>query len=250
MAKIHIDFKSEILDKNMKISVIAPIENKNMMEEASVLLLLHGLGNSEYEFINKANIEEVAIEHNLIIITPFCERGFYCNLVTGVNYFDYTKFEVIKTVQSCLNINIEDKTRYIMGVSMGGYGAFKLGLDDLNSYAGIGSISGSVDIIKRDGEKRTGDKDIALEWVEMFGEKIDDSNDLFKYLNKDINTAIYMCCGNDDFLKSYNDKFHDKLLELDIQHMYSEGTGEHTWTYFAPHIREGIKYLIGRENAK
>ncbi|MGL5021159.1 MAG: hypothetical protein ACRC5R_03980, partial [Mycoplasmatales bacterium] len=79
MAKIHIDFKSKILDKNMQISVIAPIENKSKMHEASVLLLLHGLGNNEYEFINKANIEQVAIENNLIIITPFCERGFYCN---------------------------------------------------------------------------------------------------------------------------------------------------------------------------
>lgn len=248
MGKIHIDFDSQVLKKQMQISVIAPIENKELLRNARVLYLLHGLGNTEMEFLNKTDIEAMALKHNLIVITPFAERGFYCNVKTGMNYFDYTKDEVEVIVNNTLSIELTKLDTYIMGVSMGGYGAFKLGLANPSKYKGIGSVSGSLDIMKRDLEKRANNDEIAREWEMLFGETMDENNDLFKYLNKELNNKIYLCCGEQDYLKQFNDGFVTRLNELNVKHKYETNEGSHNFEYFTPHINKCIDYLMGDKN--
>jgi putative tributyrin esterase len=245
MGKIHIDFESSVLKKQMQISVIAPIENNDLLSSARVMYLLHGLGNTELEFINKTDIEVMAKKYNLIVITPFAERGFYCNVKTGMNYFDYTKDEVFEVVNNALNVDIKLLPTYIMGVSMGGYGAFKLGLANPERYVGIGSISGSLDIMKRDLEKRANNDEVAQEWEMLFGETMDITNDLYQYVDVNITNKIYICCGDKDYLKPYNDHFVENLNQLGVKNKYVVSEGSHNFEYFTPHINKCIEYLMG-----
>ena len=139
---------------------------------------------------------------------------------------------------------------YVGGLSMGGYGAIKLSLIYPERYAGCISLSGSLDITRKN-------KTYSLEeWRANFGFDIPDAlslegseYDLFALLDKvpdgKVLPRIFQWCGTEDGLINVNREFRDKLVAKGAEVNYSESEGNHSWRWWDMHIQRGLKYLFG-----
>ncbi len=122
------------------------------------------------------------------------------------------------------------KNRAITGLSMGGYGAFFIGLNNLNVFGNIGSMSGGL--IPEEFKGNWGiSKIINNNWSEY---------NIGALVHKLLftRTNVIFDCGVNDFFIEVNRRVHKKLLELNINHDYIERTGIHNWEYW----RNSIKY--------
>jgi enterochelin esterase-like enzyme len=60
---------------------------------------------------------------------------------------------------------------------------------------------------------------------------------------KPTNQKIWMDCGTEDFLLDLNRKFHQKLLDKKIEHVYLEKPGAHTLNYWKHSYKKQILFI-------
>ena len=123
------------------------------------------------------------------------------------------------------------------GLSMGGYGAFKLALSLPERYSAAASLSGALDIrevVK--GTHHPEDKTWIAGVRNVFGDlnKVPGSkHDLFTLAKKaaraPVKPRLYQCCGTEDFLYADNLRFRDAVQKLSFDYTYEEGPGDHNW---------------------
>lgn len=142
--------------------------------------------------------------------------------------------------------------KFIAGLSMGGYGAMKIGLSKYNQFQKIATLSGAVDL---DGiidlwknQEQSGLMEKNL-YVKIFGDNpIVPANADIRNLvleAKDNLPDIYQACGTEDFLFEGNKKFHKFLVENNIEHYYEETPGfAHTWDYWDLKIKEILDWMF------
>lgn len=244
MAVCRFEYFSEILQKSETVNLVGNLNNNNYR---AVFICLHALGGNQNDFLYKSTIEVYAKKYNLLIILPNGARSFYLNMINGYQYYDYINEEIEKICSNLLNINLKKKPIYLLGISMGGYGALNIGLDNLNKYTGFASISGSLDIVKRDAIKRLGEDFIKKEWQNIIGNELNPRLDLFKKINNQVKNKIFISCGKNDYLYKYNQKFVECLKKNHCNYCYRVDSNAHDWFAFNNQILPAIKFLIGEK---
>jgi putative tributyrin esterase len=135
----------------------------------------------------------------------------------------------------------------VAGLSMGGYGAFKLALTHPDRYAAAASLSGALDIVDAaQGE----DPGWLTEMRGIFGDLVrlpGSTNDLFHLARQsvaaDLHPRLYQCCGTEDFLYAGNLRFKALAESLGLDLTYEEGPGEHEWGYWDRQIQNVLAWL-------
>lgn len=253
MAFIQCDFYSEVLGTRTSLNAIIPLRDasnqdppQQMPEHYPVLFLLHGLHSNYSAWSRHSSVERYANERGLAIIMPDAGRSFYTNMHHGHRYFDFFSQELPKVADRLFPLSRKRSQRFVAGLSMGGYGAFKLALSHPEQYSAAASLSGALSLTEIE------DSDSLLpEWPIIFGEdpQIDKSkNDLLE-LAKDYSKQdkhplrLFQCCGTEDFLYGSNQHFltHSKEIGLDIH--YEESPGGHDWQYWDQQIKRAIEWL-------
>ncbi len=147
MAVIHCNFYSQLLSYDIGVNVILP-ENRTPYEFVDgkpycfqVLYLLHGRGDNCNGWIRGTSIERYALEHRIAVIMPSGEDSFYVDSVHGKRYFSYMTEELPTRMKEWFPISDNPADTFIAGLSMGGYGALKIGLTYPERYGGIGIFS-------------------------------------------------------------------------------------------------------------
>ena len=134
---------------------------------------------------------------------------------------------------------------FAAGLSMGGYGAFKLGLRCSDRFAAVASLSGGLDAAEC---CKINDAPI---WGQIFGKAEDvpgSDNDLFavakrlKASGKEL-PKLYMWCGTEDFLYHQNTRMRDHLQKLGYDLTYEESPGDHMWSCWDEKIQSVLKWL-------
>ena len=138
--------------------------------------------------------------------------------------------------------------RAIGGLSMGGYGAMKLGLKYPDIFGSIASHSGVLDIAASYREAAD------LHLTDIFGAELPAEEDCFQLAAKPgAKPAIYFDCGDEDFLLEQNRRFSAHLQQLGLAHEYHEHPGGHTWRYWDQHVVEALdfhgRHLAQRDEA-
>src|SRR6185369_5620957 len=114
--------------------------------------------------------------------------SFYTDMVYGSKYWQFISEEVPTLVHDMFSLSSKREDNFVAGLSMGGYGAFKLALTHPDRYAAAASLSGAVDIrevVKAHG--RPEDKAWLAEMRNVFGDlsKVPNSkHDLFTLAKK------------------------------------------------------------------
>ncbi|MCL6457685.1 MAG: esterase family protein [Gorillibacterium sp.] len=256
MALIQCDFFSDALGLSTSMYVILPqksagqigMESSGGKELYPTLYLLHGLSDDHTIWLRRTSIERYVAALGLAVVMPAVNRSFYADMEHGLKYWTFVSEELPRIAQSFFPLSTAREDNFVAGLSMGGYGAFKLALSCPDRYAAAASLSGALDVAAL--AKRWEDNG-ASEFQSIFGtqEKLEsESNNLFMLADKVAarmgpKPLLYQCVGTEDFLYDDNQRFleHAKQKKLDL--VYEEEPGEHEWGYWDRKIQRVLEWL-------
>jgi putative tributyrin esterase len=258
MALLHVDFFSEVLGMCMQMDVILPqktsgqigMEGKINEGKIPTLYLLHGMSDDHTIWQRRTSIERYVSEMGIAVVMPTTHLGWYTDTAYGSRYWNFISKELPEICRSLFN-NLSDKREetFAAGLSMGGYGAMKLGLAASETFGAVASLSGAMDVA--DASLINIGLIQETYWKNIFGnlDQIKDSeNDLFA-LAKQLKASgkelpkIYMWCGTEDFLYYENQKMKKHLIQLGYDLTYEESHGDHQWKYWDEKIQTVLNWL-------
>ena len=149
MALVSVHYRSDRLKKNVEIQLAIPDCNQRFtkpLSEYKVVYLLHGLSEDASSWSRKSNAERYALERGLVLVMPSADRSMYCDGVLGQDYFTYVTAELPDYLSKVFGLSRRREQNYIMGFSMGGFGAARAALTHPEQYAAWGSLSGLLDL--------------------------------------------------------------------------------------------------------
>jgi S-formylglutathione hydrolase FrmB len=254
MALIQCDFFSDSLGLCSSMTVILPQNTKNQIgltgkagsKKHPVLYLLHGMSDDHTIWLRRTSIERYVSDLGLAVVMPSVDRSYYTDMSCGMNYWTFVSEELPAIVESFFPISDKREDTFAAGLSMGGYGAFKLALAKPEKFCAAASLSGALD----PQELSTFMPERKLEHHSTFGEPpiYGSANDLY-YLSRELakSTAakpkLFQCCGTEDFLYQDNLKFKAHLSSLNFDLTYEEGPGNHEWGYWDTQIQKVLRWL-------
>lgn len=126
----------------------------------------------------------------------------------------------------------------IAGLSMGGYGALRLGAKYADRFRAISAHSAITDVT----EMQSFIEEPLADYIKC-APKLELSALHWMRAHRDRLPAIRFDCGLDDDLLVPNRRLH-KALRLDgIPHVYEEHSGGHTWSYWSKHLRGTLLFV-------
>jgi putative tributyrin esterase len=236
MAFAQLTYFSQALGKQNSANVILP--DPAVKGPYHCLLLLHGLSDDHSIWMRRTSIERYVDGLPLVIVMPDGGRGFYSNATDGFRYYDAIAEELPEVIKHHFKV---DGHWSAAGLSMGGYGALRLGLQRPDFFKAVVSLSGALSF----GHFQYREDDFGKEFRRVIGPVTPGGPcDLLKLAtDAKSHPAIQFNCGTEDFLFESNKWFHQALLDLKIQHEYSEFPGDHNWEYWDEHIQSGLKFV-------
>lgn len=257
MILTEVHFKSEVLTLQCVMHVL--FQQRAFAEEKSkprpnyrTLYLLHGHSDDHTAWQRWTSIERYVEGLNLAVVMPAVNLSFYTDMVYGGKYWQFISEEVPAIVRDIFPLSSTREDNFVAGLSMGGYGAFKLALTYPERYAAAASLSGALDIrevVK--GHDDPNDEAWHAQMRNVFGDlrKVPGSNhDLFTLAEQvakgPVKPRLYQCCGTEDFLYADNLRFRDGVRKLPLDLTYEEGPGEHVWAYWDKMIQNVLAWMF------
>ncbi|MDD4059537.1 MAG: alpha/beta hydrolase family protein [Kiritimatiellae bacterium] len=243
MALFHANFYSDVLGMQSSAEVILP-DRPDPARKLPVLYLLHGLSDDHTIWQRRTSIERYAAAYYLAIVMPNGHRSFYTDMKHGRPYFTYMTQELPRLMESFFPFSTRREDRFVAGLSMGGYGAFKTAINLPERYAAGASLSGVLDIAGA--WARNADF-----FPDVFGEDVVDPPDnvlaaaerLVAGAPKAQWPKLFQFCGTEDFLYEDNTKFRAFSKKLGLPVDYSEGPGGHSWDIWDAQIQKVLAWL-------
>lgn len=252
MSLINVTFKSYVLGMDCSANVIfpQPMPGTPLKKPVKTLYLLHGLSDDHTAWTRWTSIERYAAEYGIAVVMPNVHRSFYSDKKNGGKYFTFVSEELISLMEEMFPLSNSREDRYAAGLSMGGYGAVKLGLSCPEKFSAAASLSGALDILGR----IAAEADLHEEFLYILDAPKEEreKNDLFflaekLYLSGKQKPRLYIWCGTEDFLYTDNLKFVDFLKKTDFEFKYEESEGDHSWGYWDAKIRTVLQFIFKTE---
>jgi putative tributyrin esterase len=251
MALFNVSFYSNTLGMSMQMNVIYPQRNDVVSDKKiPVLYLLHGMSDDHSIWLRNTSIERYVSELNLAVVMPSTHLGWYTDMTHGNKYWTFISDELPKICHSFFNnLSQRREDNFVTGLSMGGYGAVKMGLGASNRFGAVASLSGALDVSAICLENQhTEEKPF---WTNIFGDALSVSgsdNDLLALasnlkLSKEPLPKVYIWCGTEDFLYAQNVTMKEHLESLDYDLTYEESAGDHQWYYWDEQIQRVLQWL-------
>ena len=257
MILTEVNFFSETLTLGCTMLVLLPQPplakaQKKPRKKFRTLYLLHGRSDDHASWQRKTSIERYVEGLNLAVVMPAVHRSFYTDMVHGGKYWQFISEEVPAVVHGLFPLSYDRKDNFVAGLSMGGYGAFKLALTHPERYAAAASLSGGLDLsytVRADNPRN--DENRLAEFRTIFGDlnKVAGSkHDLIALAEKvsraPIKPRLYQCCGTEDFIYPDNVRFREAVSKLPLDLTYEEGPGEHSWAYWDKMIQNVLAWMF------
>jgi putative tributyrin esterase len=241
MAFATINYFSHSLDRASAFNVIFP-DSPDAKRPWGVYYLLHGLSDDHTTWTRRSAIERYVLGYRMMVVMPNGGRGWFTNSVDGDPYEDDLITQVIGMVDKNFPVRAERSGRAIGGISMGGFGAVKLGLKYPDLFASVDSQSGVLGLLRDPAESKM----MAREFTRIFGDSPTDGPEDPYRLATDLRPrkrpALRIVCGAEDPFLEQNRAFHKHLDTLDFTHDYEEHFGTHTWRFWDHHVRAAIDF--------
>ena len=253
MALFHLVYFSDVLGVQTPVDVIIPegkqgigVDTAGEENLPTVLYLLHGYSDDQTIWQRRTSVERYAASRNLAIIMPGVNHSFYCNEEYGERYWDFVSEELPRMMHRFFRLSDKPEDTFVAGLSMGGYGAMKLALNQPERFGAAASFSGAVDIAStrqrhnHNWKRITGGKSIK-----------GTENDLFHMLKVNGEAArkprLYVSCGTADFLYGQHKKFVPaaKKAGWDVT-AWEEPDATHEWGFWDREIRKFIEFIYNK----
>lgn len=250
MALLHWNFFSQALGVCASANVILPQEPVERGKKLPVLFLLHGLSDDHTIWQRRTAIERYVEPLGLAVVMPAVNRSFYTNMAHGARYWDFVSEEVPRLARAFFPLSDKRADTFVAGLSMGGYGAFKMALSHPDRYAAAASLSGAVDMAGRAHAPDRIDPLRRKELEDTFGplEAMPGSdNDLLHLVDqlaaRKRRPMLYQWCGTEDGLLEHNENLYNRAKKCGVHIDYSKGPGGHTWDKWDEQIEKVLAWL-------
>lgn len=236
---------STILNRDIKFRIIHP-----EIPDCKWILLLHGYGGDQEQWVNNTPIESLAMEHGFAVIMPGCGDGYYENTVEPMKTF--LGEELVPYIQQNFSVSKQHEDTYIAGVSMGGFGALLVGSHYSQCFSKIACFSGAFIIpdvlIGNPGVLGPADanyfKKVFGDFETLDGSDRDPLYEVTLAAQESRMCPVYLTCGNSDVLVEGNRKVKQHLDQLNIPCEYHFSTGGHDWSFWNRTLPDVIKWLL------
>jgi len=240
-------FESAALRREVPYRVLLPADYESSRRRYPVLYLLHGLDGSYANWTERTRVAEYAAGHNLIIVTPEGANSWYLNWHEGdtERWEDYIVRDLIAEIDARYRTVQSRDGRYIAGLSMGGYGAMRLGLTHPHLFAVAASFSGAFHVARLETYGWT--DGLRAEFARAFGPAGGAhraSHDLMlsvRNANARLQPLLYFDCGTEDPFLAANREFAQALRGAGFAYVYREYPGAHNWAYWNERIAEFLR---------
>lgn len=245
MALFRCDMMSQSL--LMHTSFLAVIPEDKPLETMPVVYLLHGLTDNCTGWHRFSRVEHYARQKGVALIMPEVQRSFYTDMQAGATYYTYVSRELPAYCETVFRFSDDARLRYVMGLSMGGYGALKCALCNPERYAGCAAFSSVTDVNAYLDQRRQDVPALAREAGALFGPELHAGrqDDLFA-LVEDIPAGavvppMLLTCGEQDALYDMNRRFDAHLKQHGLPAEYRYWPGCHSWDFWDESVRQAFE---------
>ena len=239
-----ITVKSAALRRRVDLSVYMPALAE--VQVCPLVTLLHGVYGSHWAWLFKGGahrvldrlIQEEALPPMLLAMPSDGLWGDGSGYVQHRDA-DYRRWivEEVPAAVAELNPCILEQPRFISGLSMGGYGALRLGALHPEVFAGISAHSSCTDLAHLQGFVEENAADFQVIDPQPLS--------LLDCLKLQAQTLppLRFDCGTEDILIEHNRCLHRELEDAGIAHRYEEFPGGHTWEYWHEHLADSLRFF-------
>ena len=260
MADLTIRFYSTTLRRDVSFLMVIPNDIrmdyprqdlKRNNRPMKTLFLLHGYTGAAFNWV-PGNLAE---QYNFAIVIPSGENGFWLDgPATGRQFATFVGVELVDYVRKTFHLAMTPEDTYLMGFSMGGFGALHTAFAYPETFGKTAALSSALihnEVAKMEPGKGN---DVANYeyYVMCFGDttKLAQSDNNPEYLLKKQLAAgkkipqIFMACGTEDFLLERNREFHKFLEDQKVEHTYCESTGIHDMKFWQEYAEKFIPQMF------
>lgn len=201
------------------------------------VILLHGYSGSYLQWSKNSNLQEYADIYRCMIVTP---SGFFDSwyldspLLKNSQYSSYFQKILLPFINDSLRA--DPKRIFISGLSMGGFGAVSLLLNNPKLLKAAASTSGILNLVPFMGNwglsKLFGTGEKSANYYKNFSPHF-----LLDKFNK-VPNPLLIDCGTGDFAYQVNSEFYTKAVSLDYNITFISRPGSHTHQYW----RDALPY--------
>lgn len=267
MALLHVDFFSDVLGMSMNMDVLLPqqtqgqigMEGKAAQGKYKTMYLLHGMSDDQTIWQRRTSIERYVSSLGIAVVMPTTHLGFYTDTTYGMRYWTFLSQELPGICREFFpQMSEKREDTLAAGLSMGGYGAWKLGLGASGTFGAAASLSGALDMVddfKRNVEAAAEESDRVALFRGIFGsaQALEGSdNDLLALAEKLAaggreRPRLYAWCGTEDFLYQGNLRAWEHVRNLGYDLTCRESAGDHQWKYWDEKIQDVLQWWLGTD---
>ncbi len=214
------------------------------LSDLPLLVMLHGRNGDYTDWVNKGALDQAADMlirsgeiRPLIILMPDGDDSFYVNGPLG-DYETYIVEELLSAVEAEFPTTAARDSRFIGGLSMGGYGALYLGLRHPDLFSAIGAHSPALLMPEE-----------APYWLYGAQQELFSERDIVNLIMRDgwpPHMRLFVDIGAEDKLMQGVYIFFGSLFGQPLP--YFEGhvwPGGHYWGYWSLHAPDYLRFYAG-----
>jgi len=242
------EFMSHSLGHTMHYRILLPVSYEKGTQKYPVLYLLHGLYGNYKNWADKTSIAKYLAGADLIIVMPDANDSWYTNWATDPQqkYEDYIIKDLLAEIEvHYRTINARD-SRWIAGLSMGGYGALKFGLKYPQLFSVSASFSGALDAPTQLRTEFPAFCQAVGSRVRRCHGATRSDNDIYQLVTSADAAALpyfYLTCGTADHLLAVDREFVAGLPQRKIRYEYHEFPGAHDWVFWDWSIAQFLRRM-------
>jgi enterochelin esterase-like enzyme len=217
-----------------------------------VLYLLHGRGDDHRSWNEKSSVAAFTADLPLIIVMPDAKQTRYLNTPGGGQYQDFFQGELVPHIDATLPTIATREGRATAGLSMGGYGAWRLALLAADRFVSAAALSGSLDWGVADPQEYPVYVDLVRH---LYGDAPDAREryaadaiwPLIAHHRNGLSwtgPALYFACGTGDRHITHNRELQQQLQAAGVPHTYAEDFGFHEWSFWEKYVRHAIAFTM------
>ena len=248
-------FYSNILGRMTRFHAVLPrpqslfqqVDRAEAPKLKKCLWFFHGVGDCGEDVLLHTHIGDLADAHDMIVVLPDLENSFCLDSDAYMRYESYLLQELIPMTAEYLPISARRQDHFLGGISMGGYGAVRLGLLRPELAAKVVCLSGALDLPFAFRYCRV----CQISLPPAFGRHTDfpahpDWNIMTLLHSSDpaAAPAFWLCCGERDMLAQSSAAFVAQASECGLSAEFHPSSGEHDWEYWRSTLAPAIKWLV------
>jgi putative tributyrin esterase len=253
MALANFQWFSAVLGKQITTQVLLPDRGEGPWP---TYYLLHGLSDDSSMWLRRSRVDAYHSIYPMMVVMPDGGRGFYTNNHDGPAWAQHIGEELPAMIERVFPARASREARAIGGLSMGGYGALRVGLAYGQTFSAIHAHSG-VTFLSDDfwrfwatelGEKSVAFRALQAELRRIVGQfPVGGDHHLPTLARRALRAktlpSIHFDCGTEDFLLRDNRALRAAFLRARVPHVYSERAGAHEWGYWDTEVERALAQL-------